>query len=117
MDSSAIYENNYNLETIMTAPHPSVLGFTEAGDVVYAEETRKKEDIECFQRAQEGIFDYFKTYIYLCPKEERKLNRKLGEAFLNLIHRFVITDESFLDLVVEDPFFNRRTNITDVLSV
>ncbi len=59
--------------------------------------------------------DYFKTYINLCPKTERIINRKLDEVFLKLIHEIKITDSDFLNLVVEDPFFNRMTNITDVL--
>lgn len=115
MSASAIFENYYILETIVTAPHPSVQGFSEAGEAVFAEETRKPEDIRCFLRAQEGIFDYFKTYLSLCPQKERTQNKKLGEAFLKLVHGITITDKAFLDLVVEDPFFNRMTNITDVL--
>lgn len=115
MASSAIFENYYILETILTAPHPSVQGFSEAGEVVYAEETRKPEDIICFQRVQDGIFDHFKTYLRLCPQRERIENKKLGEAFLKLLHGISITDKDFLNLIVEDPFFNRMTNITDVL--
>ncbi len=115
MASSAIYENYYILETILTAPHPSVQGFTEAGEAVYAKETREPEDIICFERVQDGIMGYFKTYLRLCPCEERKENKKLGEAFLTLIHGIAITDKDFLNLVVEDPFFNRMTNITEVL--
>lgn len=115
MSASAIFENYYILETIVTAPHPSVQGFSEAGEAVFAEETRKPEDIRCFLRAQEGIFDYFKTYLSLCPQKERTQNKKLGEAFLKLVQGITITDKAFLDLVVEDPFFNRMTNITDVL--
>ena len=59
--------------------------------------------------------DYFKEYVRLCPPNERVINRKLDEVFLGLIHKFRITDRDFLNLVVEDTFFNRMTNITDVL--
>ena len=44
-----------------------------------------------------------------------KINKKLDEAFLVLIHNMEIKDKDFLSLMVEDPFFNRMTNITDVL--
>lgn len=113
--SSAIFENYYILETILTAPHPSVLGFSDEGEVQYAEETRKSADIACFQKAQEGILEYFMTYLRLCPKSHRQETKKLDEIFLGLIHGFGITDKDFLNLVVEDPFFNRMTNMTDVL--
>lgn len=111
----AIYDNYYILETLLTAPHPSVQEFDEHGQPVYALETRSEKDICCFKRAQEGILDYFKAYIQLCPKTEKIINRKLDEVFLKLIHEIKITDSDFLNLVVEDPFFNRMTNITDVL--
>ena len=111
----AIYNDYYIFETLLTAPHPSVQEFDEYGQPVYALETRSERDICCFKRAQEGILDYFKTYINLCPETERIINRKLDEVFLKLIHEIKLTDFDFLNLVVEDPFFNRMTNITDVL--
>ena len=114
-DLCAIYDNYYILETLLTAPHPSVQGFDEYGNPVYASETRSEKDICCFERAQEGTLDYFRTYILLCPQTERIVNRELDELLLKLIHEIKITDEDFLDLVVEDPFFNRMTNIIDVL--
>lgn len=115
MASSAIYEDYYILETILTAPHPSVCGFSEKGEALFSEETRKPEDIVCFQRIQDGIFEYFKDYLHICPQNEWKESKKLGEAFLRLIHSMKITDKDFLNLIVEDPFFNRKTNMTDVL--
>ncbi len=115
MASSAIYEDYYILETILTAPHPSVCEFSENGEPIFSEETRKTEDIVCFQRIQDGIFEYFKDYLRLCPQNEWKESKKLGEAFLRLIHGMKITDKDFLNLIVEDPFFNRKTNMTDVL--
>lgn len=85
------------------------------GKPVYAAETRTAKDISCFTQAQEGIFDYFQTYIALCPKSQRTVNRKLAEIFLELIHEVRITDHDFLELIVEDSFFNRMTKITDVI--
>lgn len=112
---SAIFDNYYILETLLTAPYPSVQGFDEEGEPVYAKETRSDKDIACFERAQDGIMAYFSSYLRLCPKEERKENRKLAEVFLTIIHGMKIMDEDFLNLIVEDPFFNRMTNITDLL--
>ena len=115
LQSSAIYDNYYILETVLTAPAPSVLGFNKRGVPYFAEETRKKEDIECFQMMQAGIIDYFKTYLKLCPKAERSENKKLDEMLLELIHNIDILDETFLGLKVEDPFFNRNTDLTDLI--
>ncbi|MDE5696549.1 MAG: hypothetical protein K2I96_03915 [Lachnospiraceae bacterium] len=114
-DCCAIFDNYYILETVLTAPHPSVKEFDETGKPVFADETRSKRDLLCFEKAQEGIFDYFKTYIRLCPEVERAENKKLDEVFLELIHKIKIMDSDFLDLVVEDSFFNRMTRIADVI--
>ena len=78
-------------------------------------ETRKKEDIESFLRVQKGILDYYEEYLDLCPVSERKISKNLDEIMLSLIHNIIINDRDFLNLVIEDPFFNRMTNITDVI--
>ena len=115
MENSAIFENYYILETMLTSPEPSVQGFDEQGTPVYAEETRNEKDIQCFQSAQEGIFDYFTAYLSLCPNLTGGVNKKLDEQFLALIHNLSILDKDFLNLKVEDPFFNRMTDMTDLL--
>lgn len=114
-DSCVIYNDYYILETLLTAPHPSVLEFDSTGEPVYAVETRSDRNIACFMQAQDGIFDYFRSYIALCPQTERTVNRRLDEIFLELVHKVKITDRDFLELMVEDVFFNRMTRITDIL--
>ncbi len=114
-DNSSILENYYILETMLTSPMPSVKEFDERGEPCYAKETRKDEDIECFLTAQEGIADYFKTFLRLCPETERKINRKIDELFLTLIHGISVLDHSFRNLKVEDPFFNRTTEVEDLI--
>lgn len=113
--NSAIYENYYILETMLTSPMPSVKEFDEDGEPCYTQETRTKEDIACFLLAQEGIFDYFSTYINICPAAEMKLNKVIDEVFLALIHGIYVLDRSFKKLKVEDPFFNRTTDILDLM--
>lgn len=114
-DCCAIYDNYYILETMLTAPHPSVKEFDESGNPVFADETRSERDMQCIEKAQKGILDYFKTYIRICPEAERVGNKKLDEVFLELIHKIKITDPDFLNLVVEDSFFNRMTKISDMI--
>lgn len=115
MNQSVIFRDYYILETMLTAPMPSVKEFDENGSPVYAEETRRESDIRCFQEAQEGIRGYFREYLKLCPISARRTNKRLDETFLTLIHGMEITDKDFLDLKVEDPFFNRMTDMTDML--
>lgn len=114
-ENCEIYENYYILETMLTSPMPTIKGFDEEGKPCYAQETRKKEDIHCVQEAQDGIFEYFITYLKLCPKEEIKINREIDERFLTLIHGISIWDRNFMRLQVEDPFFNRTTEIADLI--
>ena len=115
MNNSVIFRDYYILETMLTAPMPSVREFDANGNPVYAEETRRESDIRCFQEAQEGIRGYFRDYLKACPISARRTDKKLDEIFLTLIHGIEIADNDFLNLKVEDPFFNRMTDMTDML--
>ena len=112
---SAVFENYYILETVLTSPKPSIKEFDEQGMPIYAKETRKENDIRCFESIQRGIQDYFHTYLKLCNESIEGVNKKLDELFLALIHAISVSDENFLKLKVEDPFFNRMTDLTDLL--
>ena len=114
-DLSTIYDNYYVLETILTAPHPGVYGFDGSGKALYGEETRTDRDIRCFGRVQEGIQDYFRRYLELMPEGVSSQSRELDEVLLGLIQNLKIKDEDFLALVVEDPFFNRMTDIAELV--
>lgn len=114
-EDSVIFRDYYILETMLTAPMPSIKGFDEEGVPIYAQETRKASDIRCFQEAQEGIRGYFREYLRLCPISGRRINKRLDEMFLVLIHKLEIADEDFLSLKIEDPFFNRMTDMVDIL--
>ncbi|MCM1222183.1 MAG: HAD hydrolase-like protein [Lachnospiraceae bacterium] len=114
-ENSEIYENYYILETMLTSPMPSVREFDEQGRPCYAHETRKEEDILCMQEAQEGILDYFMAYMNICPKSEIKINRRIDEIFLSLIHSIDVLDKYFIGLTVEDQFFNRMTDVADLI--
>ena len=115
-DTSAIFDNYYILETILTSPMPSVDEFDEDGQPVYAKETRSDENLECVWRMQQGIMQYVDDYLEIVPVSMRQQNKMLDEAFLTLIGKLDITDQSFKNLVVEDPFFGRMTNIVEVLT-
>lgn len=114
-ENSAIFNSYYILETLLTAPDPSVVESDRKGEPIYGEEMRSKKDIACFMRAQEGMLAYVDRYLSICPESERKVNKKLDEVILTLIHNVEILDRDFLELMVEEPFFNRMTAITDVL--
>lgn len=114
-ENSAIFESYYILETLLTSPEPSVDGFDENGNPVFAKETRSEKDIECVMKAQDGIVEYVKKYLKICPDSAININKKLDEQFLVLLRHVEINDTDFLSLTVEDPFFNRMTDITDVL--
>lgn len=111
----AVYEDYYILETILTSPMPSVIGFDEDGNVCYAEETRTEEEIECFLKVQDGIMDYFGNYIRLCPELRWGIDRELDGILLGLLHKFTILDKGFMNLKVEDKFFNRMTDVSDLV--
>lgn len=107
--------NYYILETILTSPAPSVVGFDCCGEALYREETRTEKDIAYIQAVQDGIEEYVRTYLNLCPEQNVSGNKQLGERILALIHNVDIRDDDFLHLNVEDTFFNRITNISNLL--
>ena len=114
-EKSAIFENYYILETLLTSPEASVDEFDDNGTPVFAIETRSERDIDCVIKAQNGIVEYTKKYLQLCPTSAININKKLDEQFLMLLRHVAINDIDFLRLTVEDPIFNRMTDITDVL--
>ena len=114
-NSSAIFDNYYILETMLTSPYSQMEEFDENGDPVFAEETRSESDIKVFEQAQEGIKEYFEDYMRLVPEEARVENKALDEKMLALVNRIQILDEDFMALKVEDPFFGRMTDIKDVI--
>lgn len=115
LEQSSLFDSYYIMETILTSPDPSLLGFAPTGEPLYAAETRSDRNIECVKRIQDGITDYFQKYIGMCGTELKIADKELDDKILEIIHHVKITDQDFQDLTVEDPFFNRQTGITDVL--
>lgn len=109
------FEHYYILETILTSEEPSIIEFDDNGSPIYAEESRTGEDKACIRKVQEGILDYFRQYIKFCPGAERTINRKLDASCLKLISDLEITARDFRSLRVEDAFFHRMTEMTDIL--
>lgn len=114
-DTSMIFDHYYILETILSSPYAQMEGFDGDGNPLFAAETRSEKDIRCLERAQEGIFTYFEDYLSILPEGAKQGNKRLGEQFLSLVNKIQIKDEDFLALKVEDSFFNRMTEITDLL--
>ncbi len=110
-----IYEDYYILETILTSNEPSVIEFDKKGNAVYAVEARSKEDLVCCKEIQNGILDFFREYIQICPQNELYIDKKLDGTFLGFIHNFSILDKMFMALKVEDSFFNRTTELADLI--
>lgn len=114
-NTSAIFDNYYILETMLTSPYSQTEEFDEDGNPVFAVETRCDHDIRCFEKMQKGIVEYFDDYLNLLPDVARTENKKLDEVFLSMVNKIEIKDDDFLALKVEDPFFGRMTDITDVI--
>ena len=114
-DNSAIFDNYYILETVLTSPSPQIIEFDENGDPVFADETRSDSDIRVFEKMQAGIKRYFEEYISLVPMAARTENKALDEKMLALVNKVQIRDDDFLAIKVEDPFFGRMTDIRDVI--
>ena len=114
-NDSAIFDNYYILETILTAPFSQLEEFDENGDPVYAVEMRNEKELKIFEQAQSGIIEYFEEYLSLVPELERVENKQLDEKLLALINYIQIRNEDFMSMKIEDPFFGRMTDVKDVI--
>lgn len=114
-DTSVIFNNYYILEAILTSPYPMVEDFDKNGRPMFLDETRSKQDIACIQSIQEGIADYFGDYVQLIPRGIPDNDKAVDEILLSLINQIEITNQEFLSLTVEDPFFCRMTNMKELL--
>ncbi|WP_044913078.1 hypothetical protein [Butyrivibrio sp. WCE2006] len=111
-----LYENYYIIETVLTSPDPQVLEFDDQGKPVYAVETRSSEEMECVRQMQEGILAYADDFLEIIREvREEDVNKELDEAFLELIEKVKITDDSIWSITVEDRFFGRDTDIGDLM--
>ena len=114
-NTSAIFDNYYILETMLTAPYPQMEEMDKEGNPIFVKETRSEQELRVFDRAQQGIIDYFDEYLRILPAYAGTVNKKLDEKLLALVNRVKILDEEFLAIKVEDPFFGRMTDIKDVI--
>ena len=112
---TAIYDDYYILETVLTSPEPSFLEFDRNGTACFADETRTDRDMNCFLQIQEGIEEYFRRYLQICPDPAMGIEKETDELLLKMIHKVAILDQDFLNIKVEDRFFNRMTDITDLI--
>jgi len=115
VEESEIAHNYLVLETVLMAPRPTVVGFDVNGRACFAEETRTEKDLRCIQKVQDGITDYFQTYLKITPEWESTQEKKLEESILSLSEKIEIRDRDFLSLKDEDPFFQRSTSVLDLL--
>ena len=115
VNTSAIFADYYILEIIVTAPHPTVTHIDVQGVPVYSTETREKSELECIDRIQQGILDYFCEVLCLLSPNCRTQNKCLDELLLQLLYKVQIGCETFTSLINDDPFFNRKTCVKDLL--
>jgi hypothetical protein len=114
-ENSALFDLYYLLETVLTAPHPQVQGFDGNGEPEFAEETRTADELKCISEVQAGILEYAKDYFSIVGDNNAAINIDLDEKILGLITKISIENEVFLNLTVEDPFFNRMTPLKDII--
>lgn len=112
--NSSIFQDYYILETILTSPQSSIVDFDDEGKPIYGDESRTKEEIESVLAIQQGIIEFFRDFVRLRNTNDLQNNTLLSEAILNLIHKFEISEE-ITKMKVEDNFFNRFTNVKDLV--
>ena len=59
--------------------------------------------------------EYFQTFLALNPEWEQSEEKELGSSILSLLHEIEIWNKDFLALKVDDPFFHRVSDVSDLL--
>lgn len=114
-EEDAVEQSYLVLEPVLMSPQPSVAGFDETGAAVFTREERTEQELRCVQNVQSGILDYFQAYRTLDPAWEGNQERTLEAAAFSLVSRIEIRDKGFLSLKDEDAFFNRTTELSELL--
>lgn len=96
------------IESILTAPEPSLECFDESGHPVFAEETRKYSEIKRLGNLHRIIRDYFEDMLYMC-------NGQAVSAYLidKLITIFLEADaeDADLSLTLRDDWMNHFVEV------
>lgn len=114
-EEDAVEQSYLVLEPVLMSPQPSMAGFDETGAPLFAREQRTERDFRSVQSVQDGISDYFQTYLKLDPSWEENQEKTLQAAVFSLVSRIEIRDKDILSLKDEDAFFNRTTEISNLL--
>lgn len=94
---------------------PMIVGFDEKGEPIYDTETRSDSDISCIRRVQEGVIAYFREYTELIGTNPDISGYSTDGKILALIRKIYFNEIDFSKLKVEDPFFNRQTDIVNIM--
>ncbi len=114
-EEDSIAQSYLALEPVLMSPQPSVVGFDEAGAAVFAREERTERELQSAKSVQDGISDYFQTYRKLDPAWENRGERPLEACIFSLISMIEVRDKEFLSIKDDDMFFNRVTEISELL--
>lgn len=115
VEGSEMYQNYYLFETILTSSEPSVVEFDKSGAPIFEAELRDDREIANMEQVQSGIFEYWNKYCELFWHEDICICKQIDEKLLSLIHKIGLDGNPFLNLKVQDPFFHRTTQVTDLL--
>lgn len=92
-DVRDLIENNNFLESILTAPEPSVVDMDESGKPVFAVENREIEEIKNVMLAQKGIEEFFFEYISMMFIDGKGINKTLPQFLLKMYKEVWLTGE------------------------
>ncbi len=107
-DVYGFYKAYQIIESILTAPEPSLEYFDENGHPVFAEESRKYSEIELLKDMHREIRDYFEDMLYMCKGQT-------VSAYLidKLISIFLETEamDANLHVTLKDDWMNHFVEI------
>jgi len=110
-EGKAIFDDFYIIEPIISSPKPSLDEFDINGTPIYSKEERSQAEINTMLEIQEGMLEYIREYVVICPLDLFHINKQLDCDIFELIHNISIVCKDFYGIRNIDPFVNRITDL------
>lgn len=110
-DTSALYTLYPLLEVLVSSTEPSFAGFDDHGEKVYCDDLISSDIADNIAQAQEGMIDYFRTYIRGTGCFDTLPDFELCDAILQIGSKEDLEDIPFLNYKYYDEFYRREYHL------
>lgn len=103
------------METILSAPRPSLREFDEEGTPVYGDEHRDEEGIQYLERIHGGILEYFGRFLQIAAVFMRAGNSSSSLSLFQMLQNVLPPESSFWEMRWNDGFYGRNIKLGELV--